>query len=58
MLLMLVAPFGKSFAAALRRAFVATHYITLERASNKNFVNYALLALRSRITRHNNQRCF
>ena len=55
---MLVAPFGKSFAAALRRAFVATHYITLKHDSNKNFVNYVLPALRSRITRHNSQRCF
>ena len=37
---MLAAPFGKSFATHARRAFVATHYITLKHASNKNFVNY------------------
>ena len=55
---MLVAPFGKSFATHARRIFVATHYITLKRASNKNFVNYVLPALRSRITGHNSQRCF
>ena len=55
---MLVAPFGKSFATHARRAFVATHYITLKHDSNKNFVNYALHALRSRIARHNSERCF
>lgn len=55
---MLVAPFGKSLAAPERRAFVVTHYSTLKHASNKNFVNYVLPALRSRITGHNSQRCF
>lgn len=58
MLFMLVAPFGKSSAAPERCVFVATHYSTLKHASNKNFVNCFPPALRSRIARHNSQRCF
>lgn len=58
MLFMLVAPFGKSLAAPEHCVFVAMHYITLERANNKNFVNCFLSALISRIARHNSQCCF